>query len=313
MTTVFIWNNNQITHKIASRINYSPAAKAIVGHSSINIDDTFLPVLSDSEDFDPNINTSYVSWLPGPPKKGGSRAGRLGQTFLVDLLFERYAPDHIIRIPNPPPPYLQRMRAERDRYTETNKKEMHHYKFYLKNCSRIVSRVLRRGWNKGGGNIKYGQLVFGLWTPLMVKRLALDLKGGPSLMARAVQMTWNDFLAEQEEKKVLSKQTGALLRAFKRRASNRGSSEATPLFRFEKYKFGKALGKSAKEGNNFPAELLIYSELVSRGVPKQEAFDVLCESLEEYYVDDSSEFLERLANKWVSLYEREMGLLNLQA
>ena len=309
MTTVFVWNNNQITTKIASRMHYTAAAKEVVGHVSMHIDDDFLPVVDEETGF--GFDDGHVSWLPaGTPETGKRRgpevrekmAADLGPNFLADLTFENYAPDHVIRIPNPPLAYLNRMRSMRARHEELKNGEVQHYDFHRKNCSRVVSRVLRNGWKKTGGNFKYGQVVRGLWTPLMVKRLAIDLVGGPGLNQPAHALTWHEFLWEMVQQKAVMPETANLMAHFKRRADNRGSSQADARFQFKgAQRFGKGLASGVKGEENMPAELFLYTDLKARGVDEEVAMDIFVGGLSLKMGDKPTEVIERAARKFIRL------------
>ena len=298
MTTVFVWNNNQITSKLASRVQYAPGAKEIVGHVCMDIEDRFSPFMDDSMWF--GDNPSHVSWIPMEESDSEIRGeGGLAPNFMMDLLYERYAPDHVIRIPTPPPAHVYRMKRERERYTKCKDGRAQTYDFYRKNCSRIVSRVLRAGWNRGGGNIRYGQMVSGLWTPLMVKRLSLDLKGGAFLDAPPVLMEWETFVRELYRRKTVTLQTARVLFHFKRRANNRGSSGATPRFRFSGNPFSPARKKAARGEANFPPELLFYTELIGRGADEYHAKREFVTALGERFMDDPISKVREMADDHV--------------
>ncbi|MCG8472393.1 MAG: hypothetical protein MI742_11105 [Desulfobacterales bacterium] len=280
MTTVFIWNNNQITHKISSKIGYTPSSKAVIGHACMNIHDHFTSLFNETFDGLSNNDDSHVSWWPageGANKRDSVGTGKSSGNLLHDVFLETYAPDHIIRIDNPPLSHIQRMEKEWEKQLK-KEHEPGSYHFMKENCSRIVSRVLRRGYNMGRGNIKYGQVASGIWTPLMVKRLAMDLKGGPKLDKPARQLTWSQFINELVEEGVIFPKTGSLLKLLKRRASNRGSSGANARFDFSKEdsileRFQKkSLPKFTKE-KNFPMSLIGYTE--ARGL--------------QYSIEDSEE------------------------
>ena len=278
MATVFIWNNNLVTTKIASRVGYKPAAKDVIGHASMHITDRFRPLVDRHAEF--AIDPSHVSWLPGEGEdENGKDEGEFGPNILWDLLFEEYAPDHVIRIPSPPATILQRMQTERDRHEGLKDGRAQHYDFKRKNCSRVLSRVLRSGWNIHGGHLRYGQMVPGLWTPLMVKRLALDLKGGPSLSEPAYPMAWNDFVSELVAMRAVKPSTAALLCLFQRRADNRGSSEAAPRFRFSGSALDEGMRAVEKGERNLPGDLLVYVEYVARGGDREQAMVDLVASL----------------------------------
>ena len=276
MTTVFIWNNNQLTHRFAKITRDASAMHAVGGHTSLSIDDNFSKIFDYSNKEDVNIreDTGYVSWTLD--QKFDIQANKLYgycvESFMLTLMMMNYAPDNIIRIPNPPPPYIARMKQARNQHAYEKKSGLsNHYDFKRKNCARVGSRVLRAGWQKGAGNIRYGQVVSGLWTPLMVKRLALDLQGGPNLRESASLLTWENFIQELFEKGTVGRKTAYLLSLFKRRASNRGTSGATPRIEFQ----GKQMTK--KTGANFLPQLFAYSELRESGFDIDSALDVMDE------------------------------------
>ena len=267
MTTVFIWNNNQVTHHIASRFKYNPAAKSVIGHASMNIYDQFASLIDRPMESGVNNSEAHVSWWPdggGATKQSGSSSGTASPSLLADLIWEKYAPDHVIRIEAPPNGYILRMRKEWDKILETEGR-VGSYHFTKMNCSRVVSKVLRRGFNMTGPNIKYGNVKSGLWTPLMVKRLALDIKGGNGLDVPARQMTWSEFVDELVEDHVIFPQTGSLMKLIQRRASNRGSSQAEARFKFSEAdsfldRFRSSKLEKMKGSGNFPVSLLVYTE-----------------------------------------------------
>ena len=297
MATVFIWNNNQITHKFGQSVGYNPSAKEVVGHACMNIRDEYVS-LSDRGMRDVLRNEEmHVSWWPGgggaDKQDRGDGMGKAGASLLKDILIEGYVPDHVIRIVTPPPAFILRMEREWNRQRQ-QAGEPNSYHFMKENCSRIVSRVLRRGYRMGRGNIKYGNVVSGLWTPLMVQRLALDLKGGSGLDVPARQMLWSEFVDELVDASVVFPQTGSLMKLMKRRASNRGSSGAAARFDFSKAdnlleRFSKAKLAKFKGEKGFPTSLLIYSE--ARG--------------HRYTMDEARQFLTRWLDREIGLGERE--------
>lgn len=291
MTTVFIWNNNQITYRFAKLFKYGPAAKAIEGHAALNIDDDFAPIVDGSVPNPAaplNNKASFVSWIPSHCKWGhdweeshhGKEKGVANRNFFEDLMFERYTPDHIIRIPNVPQANIGRMKTEWVRHLNPKDGRGQTYDFMMKNCSRVAARVLRKGWQKGGGNVKYGQLVRGLWTPLMVKRLAFDLRGA-TRSDIPIKMTWSNFVDELVDNGVIAYPTGVAMKKFRRRASNRGSSQADARFKtrgswLEHLRRGWRMDK---EDDNFDAETFVYLELRSKGFSHTQARQTLIDWL----------------------------------
>ena len=157
--------------------------------------------------------------------------GTANDNFWRDLTFEGYAPDHIIRITDGNAHAMRQLWKEL-RQRKEGKTHDPHYKAADKNCSRMASRVLRAGWNtKILGmdlNIRFGNWVRGIWTPLQVKRLAMSIKGAKTL-------TWTEFADEISSKNALPPTLSLThFKKWYRRASNRGSSEATPRFDFRK-------------------------------------------------------------------------------
>ena len=293
MATVMIWNNNQITYRFARLFKYGPAAKAIEGHAALNIDDDFVSIVEPANPDAPfNNKGSYVSWIPSNCKWGhdweeshhGKTKGVANRNFFEDLMFERYVPDHIIRIPNVPTATIQRMKTEWIRHLNPKNGRGQTYDFKMKNCSRIVSRVLRKGWQKGAGNIKYGQLVRGLWTPLMVKRLTLDLKGA-TRDDIPIQMTWDDFVDELVNNGVIAYAIGVAMKKIRRRASNRGSSQADARFKTQGswLKHLRRGWRMDKEAENFDVEIFVYLELIASGVDKAQAKQTLMDWLSISY------------------------------
>ncbi|MCG8470731.1 MAG: hypothetical protein MI742_02620 [Desulfobacterales bacterium] len=301
MATVFIWNNNVVTSKAAKVVRYAPAMKEIIGHAAMSIDDSYSSVLDENIKYY-ELDEQYVSWMPGEDDRHerGKICGFMNQSFFKDLMHEGYAPDHIIRIPNPPKPVIDRMQAERNKYEGHKNGRDHHHDLTRKNCSRILSRVLRRGWGRGGGNIRYGQTVSGLWTPLMVKRLALDLKGGPGLNQPAFQMSWDAFLKELEEKRHISRKMRFNLTFFMRRANNRGSSGADARFQFSRFKL------EDRKMMNRPAQLLIYAEAMERGKTRKDAVTLMYRKMRDapFWEDHSDTDLWQRARQTSSDYDR---------
>ncbi|WP_427024287.1 hypothetical protein ACP4J4_17570 [Aureimonas ureilytica] len=148
MTTVLIWNNNEVT-----------TGHSYPGHASLQIGVNWATA------------DDYVSWVPaeGSPSDGNHRKGR-ANSILYDLSLEGCAPDHILFMPGGL--NENAMRAE---WYKTKGKEGAHYRFYRKNCSNIASRVLKAGSSKGSLIQRHNAI----WTPLKVKRLAVQMGGEP--------------------------------------------------------------------------------------------------------------------------------------
>lgn len=155
--------------------------------------------------------------------------GTVNISFWHDLVAEGYAPDHIIRIPDGNVHAMRQLWTEL-RARKEGKNHDPHYKAADKNCSRMASRILRAGWNtKFLGmdlNIRFGNWIRGVWTPLQVKRLALSIRG-------AEQKKWSWFVDWVSSSNALPPTLSqSALRGWYMRASNRGSSGARPRFDF---------------------------------------------------------------------------------
>ncbi len=143
-TTVFIWNNHMYgSHRYP-------------GHASMSIDGQWQA----------GANT-YVSWWPDSQKDGFLDLARPKLEFFADLKEEGYAPDHIIRIDG------LRLDAMTAKWNERRNKQNAHYRFLKKNCSTVVSAVLKAGGLRGS-TMARNNLV---WTPLKVRDLAMDMGG----------------------------------------------------------------------------------------------------------------------------------------
>jgi len=211
VTTILIWNNNQVGR-----------GHPTTGHASLNIDDFWGALRHEIIEFTavegPSLPTrpdapwigkprpvlvktlaappmdraqypgSYVSWWPQkPPDSDKSTIPRNASpkpNFLRDLTLEKnYAPDHILRLTGLNEP------AMKVEWTRIRSKENAHYRYYAKNCSTIVARVLRAGTNWTDRNPWYAHSE--LWTPLKVKRFAKNLG--------AKEVEWVNFCAEMRK------------------------------------------------------------------------------------------------------------------
>lgn len=178
---------------------------------------------------------SYVSWWPAQEGRShrddGTEKYRRGEghrNIWIDLLEEGYAPDHIIRIPNNPKS-VTRMKTKWLKEKAKNDGNSS-YSLYNKNCSRMAARILHAGFKgryKHGYGVKRG--LVSIWSPVEVKRMALNIKG-------ARTMLWDDFVEEiwQTVPELNSFRQKASLKAFTKRASNRGSSGADSRFKFSR-------------------------------------------------------------------------------
>jgi len=202
MATVFIWNNNKIG-----------GGHDVTGHAAMNITDIWVDSASDN-------GKNYVSWWPSDNKKEvfghgkGVKFGVEAANFLEDIKDEEgYAPDHVIRIDNK----SLDTQAMLSKWSEIRNKEKAHYRFYRKNCSTIVARVLRDGTKSGSGWYRHSTL----WTPLKAKRFALDIGGQ--------ELDWLSFV--EEISPYVAGPEAACLRMLKRRSSRHGfSGGAKPRF-----------------------------------------------------------------------------------
>jgi len=204
MAVVLIWNNNN--HSLGG-------GHDVTGHSSMNITDNWV-------DRSHNNGKNYVSWWPGESKKElfGHSKGRKGgveaENFMEDIKDEGgYAPDHVIKIDNK----SIDTQAMLSKWAEIRGKENAHYRYLRKNCSTIVARVLRVGTKSGSGWHRHSTI----WTPLKVKRFALDIGGK--------ELDWISFVEEISPH--VSGPEAACLRMLKRRSSAHGfSGGAKPRF-----------------------------------------------------------------------------------
>ena len=131
MATVFVWNNNQITTKVAAKLHHMATAKEIIGHASMHITDDFAPFADEETGL--GFDENHVSWLPaGDTDRDKKVEAELGPNLLADLMFEECAPDHVIRIPSPPSACTERMQKERDRHEELKNKRAQRYDFIQK-------------------------------------------------------------------------------------------------------------------------------------------------------------------------------------
>jgi hypothetical protein len=204
MATILIWNNNN--HSLGG-------GHDVTGHSAMNITDNWVEGASDN-------GRNYVSWWPGEQKKellGHSKGRKFGveaSNFLEDIKDEGgYAPDHIIRVDNK----SIDTNAMLAKWSEIRNKENAHYRYLRKNCSTIVARVMRTGTKSGSGWYRHSTI----WTPLKVKRFALDIGGK--------ELDWLSFT--EEISTFVSGPEAACLRMLKRRSSSHGfSGGAKPRF-----------------------------------------------------------------------------------
>ena len=185
MSIVLIWNNNMVT-----------TGHSYPGHAALQIG------------YNWGNTESYVSWIPdsmtGPD--GGARLAKK-HSVLQDLSFEGCAPDHILLMPEDLD--VPKMRAE---WGKIKGKADAHYKFYRKNCSNIASRVLKEGSSKGSLVQRHNAI----WTPLKVKRLALEMGGKPQ------EWTW--LINELNSCDVINGSEKTMLASLRKRDERHGSN-----------------------------------------------------------------------------------------
>jgi hypothetical protein len=176
---VIIWENNTFGHQKVNGHTWP-------GHAAMNIGEHF------HNSGDPPAQNSYVSWWPTGGTGFGVKdvikafvkdifkpqEGRMHLTFYGDVNYERYLPDHIIRLESTEQ-NEDRMRAAWKAVLDKDSS----YKSLRKNCSTIVSRVLHAG---GYYARKWALDCNFAWTPADVKKVAL--RAGGDLMR------WADFL-----------------------------------------------------------------------------------------------------------------------
>ena len=194
MTTVLIWNN---------KMYHGPGGHEYSGHAAMSIDDDWRQL---------GQQASYVSWWPEKDSEGHNTGfSKPKMSVSDDFAAEGYAPDHIIKIAG------LDTRAMMGKWQDTKNKPNSSYKFYRKNCSTIVGRVLSEGSSKGG--LSRVNLI---WTPLKVKRLALAMGG--------TTKTWHEFLKELVVSGYLSAGDGKALDTLGKRDERHGSSGAKCYF-----------------------------------------------------------------------------------
>lgn len=186
MTTILVWNNQMGVH-----MNRYP------GHASMMIGNSW----NDRE------GKNFVSWIPDTDDPKGGIFGRGNLTLLADLQFEGYAPDHIIEMPDSLD--QGRMLAE---WTKIRNKANAHYDIHRKNCSTILARVLAAAGAKAGFLASHNLI----WTPLKVKRLAMDMGGS--------EKTWASLLIEARAAGYLTNSERELLLKLYKRDARHGAA-----------------------------------------------------------------------------------------
>lgn len=213
MPTVFIWNNNEVSF-----------GHTWSGHASMSIDDIWPRKLNE-------VSNGYVSWWPNNAEtshSGHSRA-RPKDNIFADLVAENYAPDHIIVLgvskANTQAAMLATWESIKNKMPKANDDETSFgpsYRFYRKNCSCIVAKILRKYAQvegKSSLSIAYRSKSI-IWTPLEAKRLALALGGQ--------KKWWRTFI--EENLTLHGDEAKGFFLDFKRRDDQRGSSNAEPRF-----------------------------------------------------------------------------------
>jgi len=218
MATVFIWNNheNGRGHKWA-------------GHASLSITDQFASAYEEN-----NSAHNFVSWIPSDDTSHrGKDQGLANENIFNDLIYEGYAPDHIIRLDIKPSDEnlmkteWTKIKSKKATYTseENDKGEMVEYldedsgpsfRLYRKNCSVIVQRVIKAA-NLPWKNKEIIARKSIIWTPLNVKRLVNSIIGAENIL-------WSQFVDELKSKNCISEIEKDYLKKFQRRHESRGSS-----------------------------------------------------------------------------------------
>ncbi len=325
MSTLFIWNNCIISHKLDKllkkvRLGSDKNSHEVTGHASFMIEDHWekpfinpketamrlmeydklrmgydpddtktIKLKIDMEKIEKEIETAhftdqrdiYVSWWPHDSKSSHRsstpikswikkhisskideeffRAANPYMCIWQDLLAEKYAPDHIIYIPETD---KQRKAMQEKWIAERDKNEgAPSYRMQYKNCSRMAARVLLAGFSsslklKTRAWIKMRKI----WTPLEVKRIGLKLV---DRVSGAKVMTWDKWVDEVVGSAAVSMAVGKQMKALMKRASVRGSSGTKSRF-----EYGDD-GKLDKKGDANHARWL--TEVIPSGVEGYES------------------------------------------
>jgi hypothetical protein len=198
-STVIIWNNNMVSHRVGM-------GHATVGHACMNISNQW--VVQDGDN-----TVDWVSWWPGETSTEVRRGAAFKQ-FEADLVKEKYVPDHILRVRGLNEPRMQQ------EWQAIRSKQGAHYRFNVKNCSTIVARILRSGSSWTDRNPLRSHSV--LWTPLQVKRFAINLGG--------VEVNWPDFLQELVAQGAISQKTHGEWARMKKRSDRHGNPNTPARF-----------------------------------------------------------------------------------
>ncbi len=136
-----------------------------------------------------------------------------------DLLEEKYSPDHVIHIPS----NSAQEKAMLEKWEALRTKEDASYRLLYKNCSRIVARILEAGYKDDAPKGWWKRHFKKIFTPLDVKRMSLDLHGAETL-------TWVDFVDQLAKAGAIGTSSATELKAYRRRSSARGSTQAPARF-----------------------------------------------------------------------------------
>ena len=126
------------------------------------------------------------------------------------------------------------MRAE---WSNIKAKQNAHYRLYRKNCSNIVSRVLRAGTKKGSPATRHSLI----WTPLKVKRFGLDIG--------ASARDWPWLVGSMEAVGMISDGERDMLADLGKRDSKHGSNDNKSYFAGGR-RINPQIGLVSVSGNN---------------------------------------------------------------
>ena len=277
MPTVFVWNNeNLVKNNVKKMLHMKTKSDTYDGHASINITDEFTPfeALPDSVKYTDNTSV-YGSWIPTEKSHRSGlmnrvkAVGKPSPNFFADLFRVGVIPDHVIRLPAT----NTEVRSMGSTWRGFLKSKTNSYDRIQKNSSRIVSRVLRstspgkRAASLLSGSIKQRSVAYGVWTPLMVKRLALNYPD-------AFPMTWRAFIGELMKHGVVGSRTAMVMMALKPRSEEHGSTMGE-----RKGKYSRLVDLSpgdfevlqgAIDAGTTP-EMILYASMRDQGMPPGEA------------------------------------------
>ncbi|MDD7804268.1 MAG: hypothetical protein PUP46_01580 [Endozoicomonas sp. (ex Botrylloides leachii)] len=170
MTTVIIWNNNNMISRISTKLSHYT-----VGHAALNINDNWGWC---NIKFHP-----YVSWWKEPEIAYSRDENLVAKDLQRDLMLSSYAPDHVIRISN--------IKLDTKKMISTweaiRNKKILKYNEAFNNCTTIVSRVLLAGV-RSKFSFTHKRII---WTPLQLKRVAYNLGGH--------DISWSYFMNELKQ------------------------------------------------------------------------------------------------------------------